>query len=160
MSSVEAGQNCGLLLRGIKPEQINRGMFICPPKTSKAYNRFKAQVYFLTKQEGGRFKPFRSGYAQQLFSYTWNVEARLDLPPSMEMFMPGDNGEVYVTLLKQMVLEPQQRFTIREGNQTTVATGVITKLLPDVVVTSSLSKLKSETILDESEPILQEKKKN
>jgi elongation factor Tu len=136
----------------VKPAQIARGMIVCPPNTSTAYNRFKAQVYFLTKHEGGRVKPVRSGYAQQLFSHTWNMEARIDLPPPLDMLMPGDNGEVYVTLLKQMVLEPQQRFTIRE-NQSTVGTGFITELLPNVEVLSSLSKVKSEVILNETEKI-------
>ncbi|OWA52687.1 Elongation factor Tu, mitochondrial [Hypsibius exemplaris] len=146
---VEAGQNCGLLLRNVKPDQLDRGMIVCPPKISKAYNHFKAQLYFLTKHEGGRNKPVRSGYQQQMFSYTWNMEARIDLRPPMEMLMPGDNGEVYVALRKHMVLEPQQRFTIREANQSTVATGVITSLLPDVLVEKTLSKVSDADLLNE-----------
>lgn len=140
---MEAGQNLGVLLRGLKSEQIERGMCICPPNTSHAFNRFKAQVYFLTKHEGGRAKPIRSGYCQQLFSHTWDVEARFDLPLGMDMMMPGDNAELYGTLLKEMVLEESQRFTIRENHQT-VGTGVITKILNSVTVEKQLGRLDAE----------------
>ena len=83
------------------------------------------QVYFLTKGEGGRSRPVISGYIQQIFSATWNISCRLDLPSEKDMLMPGDHATVYLTLLKKMVVEPGQSFTIRENN-VCVATGIIT----------------------------------
>ena len=92
-----------------------------------------------------------------MYSHTWDMEWRCDLSPGLEMLMPGDNAEVFCTIRKQMVLEPNQRFTVRENHQT-VATGVITKLLSDMEVTSTLNKLKTEQILMDIEPLALKKK--
>ncbi|XP_055348349.1 elongation factor Tu-like [Paramacrobiotus metropolitanus] len=152
---VEAGKNVGVLLRGIKAAQVSRGMILAPPGRFTAHNRFRAQIYFLTKHEGGRSKPIRSGYAQQLFSHTWDVETRLDLPPGVDMLMPGEHSEVFGTLLREMVLEPNQRFTVREANNQTVATGVITKLLPSVRVDRSLGKLDGAKLVTEAGDVME-----
>jgi len=120
-----AGDNVGLLLRSVKLDQVQRGMVLAASKSVALVNHFRAQVYFLTKGEGGRSRPVISGYIQQIFSATWNISCRLDLPSEKDMLMPGDHATVYLTLLKKMVVEPGQSFTIRENN-VCVATGIIT----------------------------------
>lgn len=119
-------------------------------------NRFKASIYFLAKNEGGRSKPVTGKYIQQLFSKTWSIACRVDLglfliktrlfpndffvDKDVEMIMPGEHGNVELTLLTKMVMMPGQTFTIRE-NKVTVATGIITETLPSVVIVKNLGKL-------------------
>ncbi|KPJ20469.1 Elongation factor Tu, mitochondrial [Papilio machaon] len=128
-----AGDNVGVLLRGLKLRSVETGMLLCAAKTMKLSNHYKAKVYFLTRAEGGRKKPIFSKYSQQMFSGTWNIACRIDLEPTVDMMMPGDHGEVYLTLLEGMVMTSGQRFTIRENN-VTVATGIVTETLPSIDV--------------------------
>ncbi|KAJ3649729.1 hypothetical protein Zmor_021454 [Zophobas morio] len=136
----KAGENVGILLRNIKVKDIERGMLLCEMNSVKLSNRFTASVYFLSKSEGGRSKPITGKYIQQLFSKTWSIACRVDLDAGVEMIMPGEHGKVYLTLLCKMVMTPGQCFTIRE-NKITVATGIITETLPEVVITKNLGKL-------------------
>ncbi|XP_018320206.1 uncharacterized protein LOC108733527 [Agrilus planipennis] len=135
-----AGENVGILLRGVKLKLVERGMLLCALGSEKLSNRFIASVYFLTKSEGGRSKPILGKYIQQFFSKTWNVPCRLDLDEEMPMLLPGDHGKVYITLMWKMVMTPGQSFTIRENN-VTVATGIVTETLPSVEVSGNLGKL-------------------
>ncbi|CAH0715029.1 unnamed protein product, partial [Brenthis ino] len=128
-----AGDNVGVLLRGMKLRSVETGMLLCAAKSISLCNHYKAKVYFLSRSEGGRKKPIFSKYSQQMFSGTWNIACRIDLEPSMEMIMPGDHGEVYLTLLESMVMTQGQPFTIRENN-VTVATGIVTDRLTSVNV--------------------------
>ncbi|XP_013168654.1 PREDICTED: elongation factor Tu, mitochondrial-like isoform X2 [Papilio xuthus] len=128
-----AGDNVGVLLRGLKLRSVETGMLLCAGKSMKLSNHYKAKVYFMTRAEGGRKKPIFSKYSQQMFSGTWNIACRIDLEPTVDMMMPGDHGEVYLTLLEGMVMTPGQRFTIRENN-VTVATGIVTMTLPSIDV--------------------------
>ncbi|XP_063834235.1 elongation factor Tu [Ostrinia nubilalis] len=128
-----AGDNVGVLLRGMKMKSVETGMLLCAAKSFQLSNHYKAKIYFLTRNEGGRKKPVFSKYSQQMFSGTWNIAARIDLDPSMHMMMPGDHGEVYITLLEGMVMTQGQPFTIRENN-VTVATGIITETLKSIDV--------------------------
>lgn len=132
----EAGQNIGALLRGVKVESVQRGMMLCPPGTFQIGNRYEGNIYFLTKHEGGRSKPVMGKYVQQLFCHTWNIACRLDIP-DVGMILPGDSGMVILTLMRKMVLQPGDKFTLRE-NCKTVGTGVITKKLPNVTVTQKM----------------------
>ncbi|KOB70154.1 Uncharacterized protein OBRU01_15770, partial [Operophtera brumata] len=130
-----AGDNVGVLLRGMKMRSVETGMLLTASKSCELSNHYRAEIYFLTRGEGGRRKPVRSNYTQQMFSGTWNIACRIDLgnyndlDPSVHMMMPGEHGSVYLTLLEGMVMTRGQPFTIRE-NSTTVATGVITDTLP------------------------------
>ncbi|XP_026748500.2 elongation factor Tu, mitochondrial-like isoform X2 [Galleria mellonella] len=128
-----AGDNVGVLLRGMKIKAVETGMLLCAAKSFTLSNHYKANIYFLTRNEGGRKKPVFSKYSQQMFSGTWNIACRIDLDPSMHMMMPGDHGEVYLTLLEGMVMTQGQPFTIRENN-VTVATGIITETLESIDV--------------------------
>ncbi|GBP16832.1 Elongation factor Tu, mitochondrial [Eumeta japonica] len=122
-----AGDNIGVLLRNLKLKSVETGMILCAAKSCSLSNHYKAKIYFLSKQEGGRKKPVVSKYSQQMFSGTWNIACRLDLEPTMEMLMPGDHADVYLTLLEGMVMIQGQPFTIRENN-VTVATGIVTEV--------------------------------
>ncbi|EDW73832.1 uncharacterized protein Dwil_GK19666 [Drosophila willistoni] len=126
-----AGENVGALLRGIKISAVERGMLLCATGSEDISNHFEGSMYLLSRSEGGRVKPMLSKYIQQLFSMTWNVPARIDIVPSEAMLMPGEHGQVRVTLLRKMVMTPGQAFTIRE-NGATVATGMITQRLPSL----------------------------
>lgn len=125
----QAGDNMGILLRGVKREQIRRGQVICAPGTVKSHKKFKAQFYILTKEEGGRHTPFTNNYRPQLYIRTSDITATLTLPEGEEdrMVMPGDNVELNVELVYDIALEPGQRFTIREGGKT-VGTAVISEI--------------------------------
>ncbi|XP_076444270.1 elongation factor Tu-like [Babylonia areolata] len=123
-----AGDNVGVLLRGVKSELVQRGMFLSQPGTLKQYDTFEAKVYVLTKGEGGRSKPVMDQYIQMMYSNTWNISACIKLTPDIPMLMPGDTGTVQVLLRKPMVIREGQRFTIRENHLTTV-TGLMTKML-------------------------------
>jgi elongation factor Tu len=124
----EAGQNVGLLLRGIKADQIQRGQVIAAPRTIRPQLKFKGEVYVLSKAEGGRHTPFFSGYKPQFFFRTTNVTGEASLPEGIEMIMPGDNANMIVHLDKPVALEVGSRFAIREGGKT-VGSGVITEVL-------------------------------
>ena len=124
----EAGDNLGVLLRGVKRDEIRRGMVLAAPGTVKAYKKFKAQLYALTKEEGGRHTPFVSNYRPQLFTRTADITCVVTLPDDVTMVMPGDNVAASVELMSDLALETGSRFTVREGGKT-VATGVITELV-------------------------------
>jgi elongation factor Tu len=124
----EAGDNVGLLLRGAKKEEIERGMVICAPNTITPHKKFKAQVYVLSKEEGGRHSPFFSGYRPQFYFRTTDVTGVVTLPAGREMVMPGDNLEVEVLLVSPIAMERDLRFAIREGGRT-IGSGVITQII-------------------------------
>ena len=124
----EAGDNAGLLLRGIDKEQIRRGMVICKPGSVKPHKHFKCSVYVLSKEEGGRHTPFFKGYRPQFYFRTTDVTGDVVLPPNVEMVMPGDNVELEVKLLSTIAMEKGLRFAIREGGRT-VGAGQVTEIL-------------------------------
>lgn len=126
--SCGAGDNVGVLLRGIKQEAVARGMFVCEPENFQQLDAFEAQIYVLTPAEGGRNKPVTQKYIQQLYSATWNIASCVYLPDSLPMIMPGDTLRTKIILRKPMVFMTGQRFTIRE-NQITAITGIILKPL-------------------------------
>lgn len=126
-----AGDNVGILLRGIKISSVQKGMLLCAAGSEKLSNHYDASMYLLTPGEGGRTKPLTSKYIQQLFSRTWSIPARLDLPNN-SMIIPGDHASnVRITLFRKMVMSNGQPFTIRE-NGATVATGIITSQLKSI----------------------------
>ena len=124
----EAGDNAGLLLRGIEKEQIRRGMVICKPGSVKPHKHFKCSVYVLSKEEGGRHTPFFNGYRPQFYFRTTDVTGDVKLPANVEMVMPGDNIELEVKLLNTIAMEKGLRFAIREGGRT-VGAGQVTEIL-------------------------------
>ena len=124
----EAGDNAGLLLRGIDKEQIKRGMVICKPGSVKPHKEFKCSVYVLSKEEGGRHTPFFNGYRPQFYFRTTDVTGDVKLPAGVEMVMPGDNIELHVTLLNTIAMEVGLRFAIREGGRT-VGAGQVTEII-------------------------------
>jgi len=124
----QAGDNAGLLLRGIEKEEIKRGMVICKPGSVKPHKRFKCSVYVLSKEEGGRHTPFFTGYRPQFYFRTTDVTGDVKLPQNIEMVMPGDNVEFEVTLHSSIALEQGLRFAIREGGRT-VGAGQVTEIL-------------------------------
>ena len=124
----EAGDVLGTLVRGIKREDAKRGMVLCAPGTVKAYKKCKAQVYILTKEEGGRHKPFVSNYTPQMYIRTGDVAATITLDEGKEFIMPGEDASFELNLFHETPLENGLRFTLREGSKT-VGTGVVTELL-------------------------------
>jgi elongation factor Tu len=124
----EAGDNVGLLLRGIEKSQIRRGMIICKPGSVKPHAHFKAEVYVLSKEEGGRHTPFFNKYRPQFYLRTTDVTGEIKLPENVEMVMPGDNVTIEVNLLNAVALEKGLRFAIREGGRT-VGAGQVTEIL-------------------------------
>ncbi|CAN5614015.1 elongation factor Tu [soil metagenome] len=124
----EAGDNVGLLLRGIEKEQIKRGMVICKPGTVKPHKKFKAEVYVLSKEEGGRHTPFFNKYRPQFYLRTTDVTGEIKLPEGVEMVMPGDNITIEVELINAVAMEKGLRFAIREGGRT-VGAGQVTEIL-------------------------------
>ncbi len=124
----EAGDNVGLLLRGIDKDQIRRGMVICKPNSVKPHSKFKAEVYVLSKEEGGRHTPFFKGYNPQFYFRTTDVTGEITLPDGVEMVMPGDNITITVELQKSIAMEQGLRFAIREGGRT-VGAGQVTEIL-------------------------------
>ena len=123
----QAGDNVGLLLRGVKKEEIERGMVLAKPKSVTPHTKFQAQVYALNKEEGGRHTPFMSGYRPQFYFRTTDVTGSADLVGA-EMCMPGDNVEIEVTLINPIAMEETMRFAIREGGRT-VGAGRVTKII-------------------------------
>ncbi|MCF8218135.1 MAG: elongation factor Tu [Bacteroidales bacterium] len=126
----EAGDNVGLLLRGINKDQINRGMVICKPGTVKPHNKFKGEVYILKKEEGGRHTPFHNNYRPQFYFRTTDVTGEIKLPEGVEMVMPGDNLTITVELISDIAMDAGLRFAIREGGRT-VGAGQVTEVLDD-----------------------------
>ncbi len=124
----EAGDNVGLLLRGIDKESIRRGMVICKPGSVKPHTKFKAEVYILSKEEGGRHTPFFNKYRPQFYFRTTDVTGEIMLPEGVEMCMPGDNLTIDVTLLNKVAMDKGLRFAIREGGRT-VGAGQVTEIL-------------------------------
>ena len=126
----EAGDNVGLLLRGIDKDEIKRGMVICHPGQVKPHDHFKAQVYILKKEEGGRHTPFHNKYRPQFYIRTLDVTGEITLPEGVEMVMPGDNVEIEVKLITPVACDQGLRFAIREGGRT-VGSGQITSVIDD-----------------------------
>jgi elongation factor Tu len=123
-----AGDNVGLLLRGMKKEDVERGMVICKPNSVTPHTKFEGEVYVLTKEEGGRHTPFFTGYRPQFYFRTTDVTGTADLPEGVEMVMPGDNIKMTVQLITPIAMEEKLRFAIREGGRT-VGSGVVAKIL-------------------------------
>jgi len=128
MDDAQAGDNVGVLLRGIDKEDIERGQVICAPKSIKPHTKFKGQVYILSKEEGGRHTPFFNGYRPQFYFRTTDVTGNVTLPAGIEMVMPGDNVAMDVELITPIAMEKELRFAIREGGRT-VGAGVISEVI-------------------------------
>jgi elongation factor Tu len=124
----QAGDNVGLLLRGIKKDEVERGQVVAKPASIKPHTKFKAEVYVLAKEEGGRHTPFFSGYRPQFYFRTTDVTGVVTLPAGVEMVMPGDNVSIDVSLITPVALEKELRFAIREGGRT-VGAGVVSEIL-------------------------------
>ncbi|PKD42865.1 elongation factor Tu [Rhodohalobacter barkolensis] len=124
----EAGDNAGILLRGINKEQLERGMVLCKPGSITPHKEFECEVYVLSKDEGGRHTPFFKGYRPQFYFRTTDVTGACELPDGVEMVMPGDNVKLNVKLIQPVAMESGLRFAIREGGRT-VGAGVVTKIL-------------------------------
>ncbi len=125
---VRAGDNAGLLLRGVDKDEVGRGVVVAAPNTIRAQRKFEAEVYILRRDEGGRHKPFFSGYKPQFFISTMDITGTVELPQGVEMVMPGDRTNMTVELISPVAIESGQRFAIREGGLT-VGAGIITKIL-------------------------------
>ncbi|KAH6939781.1 hypothetical protein HPB50_021603 [Hyalomma asiaticum] len=134
----KAGDHVGCLLRGVKTQDVQRGMTLVAPGTAALGNRFLAQLYLLSKEEGGRSKPISRKYIMPMYCGTWTMPSRIDVTGD-SMLMPGDFAEVELTLPKKMLMVPGQSFTIREEKQT-VATGIISRILPSVIATTAQAK--------------------
>ncbi len=124
----QAGDNIGVLLRGIKREEVERGQVVAKPGSITPHTKFKAEAYILTKEEGGRHTPFFDGYRPQFYFRTTDVTGVAKLPPGTEMVMPGDNVTMEVTLIQPIAMEKELRFAIREGGRT-VGAGVVSEVL-------------------------------
>ena len=128
LDSGEAGDNVGLLLRGVEKDDLQRGMVLCKPGSITPHTKFKAEVYVLTTKEGGREKPFFTGYRPQFFFRTTDVTGTIALPEGTEMVMPGDNVSIVVELIQPIAVEQQLRFAIREGGRT-IGSGIVTEII-------------------------------
>jgi elongation factor Tu len=128
MDEAMAGDNVGLLLRGVEKEDLERGMVICAPKSITPHTKFKGSVYVLTKEEGGRHTPFFNGYRPQFYFRTTDVTGVVTLPAGREMVMPGDNVDIEGALITPIAMEPGLRFAIREGGRT-VGAGVVSDII-------------------------------
>src|SRR5437773_2691691 len=128
LDEAQAGDNVGLLLRGVEKDQIERGMVLAKPGSIKPHTQFESEVYVLTKEEGGRHTPFFKGYRPQFYFRTTDVTGSVELPGGVEMVMPGDNTKMTIELITPIAMEEQLRFAIREGGRT-VGAGVVTKIL-------------------------------
>ena len=124
----EAGDNVGLLLRGVEKNEIERGMVLAKPGSITPHTKFEAEVYVLTKEEGGRHTPFFKGYRPQFYFRTTDVTGSVELPAGVEMVMPGDNIQMTIELITPIAMDEGLRFAIREGGRT-VGAGVVTKIL-------------------------------
>ena len=128
MEQGEAGDNCGILLRGTKKEDVERGQVLCKPKSITPHTKFEAEIYVLSKEEGGRHTPFFNGYRPQFYVRTTDVTGAITLPEGTEMVMPGDNVKIVAELIHPIAMEEGTRFAIREGGRT-VGAGVVSKIL-------------------------------
>ena len=128
LDSGEAGDNVGVLLRGTKREEVERGQVLCVPGSITPHTKFEAEVYVLSKEEGGRHTPFFSNYRPQFYFRTTDVTGAVDLPEGVEMVMPGDNVKMTVSLIAPIAMEDGLRFAIREGGRT-VGAGVVSKII-------------------------------
>ena len=128
MDEGQAGDNCGVLLRGIKKDDVERGQVLCNPGSITPHTDFEAEVYILGKDEGGRHTPFFNGYRPQFYVRTTDVTGTITLPEGVEMVMPGDNLKINATLINPIALEVGTKFAIREGGRT-VGAGVVTKII-------------------------------
>ena len=124
----EAGDNIGVLLRGTKRDEVERGQVLAAPKTITPHKKFKAEVLVLSKEEGGRHTPFFSGYRPQFYFRTTDITGVITLPEGVEMVMPGDNSQFIVELIAPIAMQEQLRFAIREGGHT-VGSGVVTEII-------------------------------
>jgi len=124
----QAGDNAGLLLRGTKKNEVERGQVLCKPGATTPHTEFEAEVYVLSKDEGGRHKPFFKGYKPQFYIRTTDVTGEIELPEGTEMVMPGDTVNLKIKLISPVALEEKQRFAIREGGRT-VGAGVVVKIM-------------------------------
>ncbi|MDE7469237.1 MAG: elongation factor Tu, partial [Desulfovibrionaceae bacterium] len=124
----QAGDNVGILLRGTKRDEVERGQVLCAPGSITPHKKFKAEVYILSKEEGGRHTPFFSNYRPQFYFRTTDVTGIIQLPEGVEMVMPGDNTTFIVELISPIAMEKGLRFAIREGGRT-VGAGVVTEIL-------------------------------
>jgi len=124
----QAGDNAGLLLRGLKKEDVERGQVLAKPGTVTPHAEFEGEIYVLSKEEGGRHSPFFKGYKPQFYIRTTDVTGEVTLPEGMEMVMPGDTVKINVKLITPVALEDKMRFAIREGGKT-VGAGVVTKII-------------------------------
>jgi len=123
-----AGDNIGALLRGVEREEVERGMVLAKPGSITPHTKFKAKVYVLTKEEGGRHTPFFTNYRPQFYFRTPDVTGKVTLPEGVEMVMPGDNADLEIELIIPIALETEQNFAIREGGKT-VGAGVVTEII-------------------------------
>ena len=123
-----AGDNVGVLLRGVEKEELQRGQVVAAPGSITPHTQFEGQVYILSKEEGGRSTPFFTGYRPQFYFRTTDVTGAVELLAGAEMCMPGDNVQLRVSLIKPIAMEPNMRFAIREGGKT-VGAGVVTKIV-------------------------------
>ncbi|OUR65252.1 translation elongation factor Tu, partial [Bermanella sp. 47_1433_sub80_T6] len=123
-----AGENCGVLLRGTKREEVQRGQVLCKPGSITPHTKFSGEIYVLKKEEGGRHTPFFKGYRPQFFFRTTDVTGACELPEGVEMVMPGDNVQMEVTLIHPIAMDAGLRFAIREGGRT-VGAGVVAKIV-------------------------------
>ena len=128
LDTAEAGDNVGVLLRGINRDEVERGMVLAKPGSIKPHTKFKGQVYVLKKEEGGRHTPFFNGYRTQFYFRTTDVTGTIKLPEGTEMVMPGDNVVMDIELIAPIAIEPGLRFAIREGGRT-VGAGVVTEVI-------------------------------
>jgi len=128
LDEAQAGDNIGLLLRGVEKERLERGMVLAAPKSITPHTKFEGEVYVLTKEEGGRHKPFFKGYRPQFYFRTTDVTGVAELPEGREMVMPGDNVKISVELITPIAMDEGLRFAIREGGRT-VGAGVVSKIL-------------------------------
>ncbi len=124
----QAGDNIGVLLRGTKREEVERGQVLAKPASITPHTKFQAEVYVLSKEEGGRHTPFFNGYRPQFYFRTTDVTGSTELPAGIEMVMPGDNVSITVTLIAPIAMEEGLRFAIREGGRT-VGAGVVSKVI-------------------------------
>ncbi|HVV01328.1 MAG TPA: EF-Tu/IF-2/RF-3 family GTPase, partial [Verrucomicrobiae bacterium] len=128
LDSAKAGDNVGVLLRGTKKEEVERGMVLAKPGSITPHTNFKAEVYVLSKEEGGRHTPFFTNYRPQFYFRTTDVTGTVSLPQGVEMVMPGDNVSVEVKVIAPVAMERGQRFAIREGGRT-IGAGRVTDVI-------------------------------
>ena len=128
LDEAQAGDNIGVLLRGIKREDVERGQVLAQPKSITPHTKFKGEIYVLSKDEGGRHTPFFNGYRPQFYFRTTDVTGTMNLPEGVEMVMPGDNVSITAELIVPVAMEKELRFAIREGGRT-VGSGVVAEII-------------------------------